>query len=75
MQNRILFLLADGFEESEMVLPFDILTRGGVKVSLASIHEDPYVEGAHGLTIKADALLAEVDWKLFSVVVFPASRR
>ena len=75
MQNRILFLLADGFEESEMVLPFDILTRGGVKVSLASIHEDPFVEGAHGLTIKADALLSEVDLKLFSGVFLPGGGR
>ena len=75
MSNHILFLLADGFDETECVAPYDILIRGGVKVSLASIHEDPYVEGAHGLTVKADALLSEIDPSLYSGIFLPGGGR
>ena len=71
MQNHFLFLLADGFEETEMVVPFDILLRGGVKVSLASIRKELYVKGAHGLLVKADVLLSDVDISLFSGVFLP----
>ena len=75
MSNHILFLLADGFEETECVAPYDILIRGGVKVSLASIHTDPFVEGAHGLTIRADALLSELDPSLYSGIFLPGGGR
>ena len=71
MQNHFLFLLADGFEETEMVVPFDILLRGGVKVSLASIRKELNVKGAHGLLVKADVLLSDVDISLFSGVFLP----
>ena len=71
MQNHFLFLLADGFEETEMVVPFDILLRGGVKVSLASVRKELNVKGAHGLQVKADVLLSDVDISLFSGVFLP----
>jgi DJ-1 family protein len=75
MKNRILFLLADGFEEMEAVIPFDILSRGGISATLASIHEDAFVEGAHGLSVRADALLSELSPSDFDGVFIPGGSR
>lgn len=58
--HKILFLMADGFEEIEFTAVFDILIRGGVKVTLAGIYNDARVIGAHGLSIRADAALSEL---------------
>lgn len=75
MANHILFLMADGFEESEVVVPFDILLRGQVQASLASISGKLLVSGAHGLNVIADMLLSEVDTSLFSGIFVPGGSR
>ena len=75
MKNRILFVLADGFEETECVVPFDILSRGDVQVTFAGIHDDVSVEGAHGLTVKADILLSEAELSDFDGVFLPGGSR
>ncbi len=75
MKNRILFVLANGFEETECVVPFDILSRGDVQVTLAGIHDDVFVEGAHGLTVKADILLSEAELSEFDGVFLPGGSR
>ncbi len=69
--NHLLFLMADGFEETEVVAPLDILRRGEVKVTLASIHENTRVEGGHGLVVETDILLSEADVHSFQGVFLP----
>lgn len=73
--NRMLVLLADGFEETELVAPVDIWIRGGVKVTLASIDEDATVEGGHHLVLNADAGLSEVNLKEYNAVFLPGGSR
>ncbi len=75
MKNRILFVLANGFEETECVVPFDILSRGGVQVTFASVHDDVSVEGAHGLTLAADILLSQAELSEFDGVFLPGGSR
>ena len=50
----IYLLLADGFEETEALVPLDILRRGGLSVKTLGI-TGRTVTGAHGVTIEADA--------------------
>lgn len=57
---NVLFLMANGFEETEFVTPFDYWQRGGLNVTLASISDSLDVVGAHGLAIKANVLLKDV---------------
>lgn len=57
---NVLFLMANGFEETEFVTPFDYWQRGGVNVTLASISDSLNVVGAHSLAIKANVLLKDV---------------
>ena len=46
--------LADGFEETEALVPVDILRRGGVDVKTVSVNGGLTVTGAHGITVTAD---------------------
>ena len=53
--------LADGFEETEAILPVDILRRGGVEVQTCSIVPGKRtVTGSHGIPVTADLTLAEL---------------
>lgn len=56
----VCILLGTGFEESEAVVPADLLRRAGVEVVLTAL-EGAEVTGSHGVTVKADAALADVD--------------
>lgn len=51
--KKILVLLANGFEESEMIVPVDVLRRSQFKVDLMSIG-DLEVTSSHGLKVIAD---------------------
>jgi 4-methyl-5(b-hydroxyethyl)-thiazole monophosphate biosynthesis len=57
----ILVLVAEGFEEVELVTPVDIWRRAGEKVVLASINGERLVKGAHGIVIESDDLLRNID--------------
>lgn len=54
--KTVYFLLADGFEEVEALLPIDILLRGGICVKKLSVTGNLAVTGSHGITVMADAL-------------------
>lgn len=70
--KKALVLLADGFEDIEAVTVVDVLRRGGVETTTASIHERHDVRSAHGIVMKADALYADVaDGEAWDVVILP----
>ena len=62
MPKTVVFL-AEGFEEIEAVTPIDYLRRAGVEVVTAAIPVDGKVDllvnGAHGISIKADMTFDE----------------
>lgn len=68
---QILFLMANGFEETEFVTPFDYFQRAKLNVTLASINESIAVAGAHGLKIVADTLLKDLSLNNFDAIVLP----
>ena len=47
-------LLCNGFEEVEALTTVDILKRAGVEVAMIAPYGEEYVEGSHGITVKAD---------------------
>lgn len=65
-----LVLLTDGFEEIEAVTIIDVLRRGGVAVTTASLGEER-VTGSHQITLEADQLLASVAVESFDALVLP----
>jgi 4-methyl-5(b-hydroxyethyl)-thiazole monophosphate biosynthesis len=67
----IYLLLADGFEESEAVVPADLLMRAGADVKMVSISESIFVKGAHDITLRADILIDDVSKEQMSCLVLP----
>ncbi len=62
--------MAPGFEEMEFTAPVDILRRLGVKVITAGV-KGMEVEGAHGITMRADVELSEVQTADYDGIVLP----
>ena len=68
---KALVPLANGFEEIEATTIVDVLRRGGVQVVTASVHDTPDIKGAHGMTVRADALLSDVAGEEYDAIVLP----
>lgn len=68
---KILFVLAEGFEEMEAVITIDMLRRGGVEVVSASTGEMQSVLGSRGIEIFADAFWDDVENEDFDGIVIP----
>lgn len=71
MTKKVAVLLADGFEEIELVAPVDILRRAGVEVTLISVGKTVEVKGGHGLVVVADALLDDTNVDLADMLLLP----
>lgn len=71
----VIFLLANGFEETELITPVDILRRAGANVELVSVEESIYVEGSHGIKIEADNYASKVNLDDIEAVVLPGGLR
>lgn len=59
MKQRVLCLLVDGVEETELVTPVNLMRRGGIEVVLATLHGS-VVTGRGGIRIVADVSLDEL---------------
>lgn len=70
-----LVILADGCEEIEAVTIVDVLRRGGVVVTTASLSGDLRVAGAHNVAIGADAPFAPETASDYDAVVLPGGMR
>jgi 4-methyl-5(b-hydroxyethyl)-thiazole monophosphate biosynthesis len=72
---RVLVPLAAGFEELEAVTILDVLRRGGVEVTSASLTDSLPVKGSRGITLAADATLDSLDLAAFDALVLPGGGR
>jgi len=67
--EKLLFILAEGFEEIEALLPVDFLRRLNFEVSLAAIVAAE-VAGAHGVIVKTEKILKDISFD-FDALVLP----
>lgn len=67
----ILIPIATGFEEIEAVSLIDVLRRAGIKVIVASVNGRDEVQGANGITIKADRALDGVTSNDIDMILLP----
>ncbi len=68
--KKIIVLFANGTEEIEGLTPIDVLRRAGVECRLVSV-SGLYPVGSHGITVKADAVIDDVDLKDYDGVIIP----
>lgn len=69
--KRVLCLLADGVEETELVAPVDVLRRAGAEVVLASMTGQREITGKHDMVLVADSLIEDVDPAGFDLLFLP----
>lgn len=69
--TKVLIPLATGFEEIEAITIVDVLRRGGVDIVTAAIGDSLSVDGLHGMTLKADALFANVKDDEYAAIILP----
>jgi len=68
--KRICVLLAEGFEEIEAVTLVDVLRRASLEVVTCSL-SGIEVEGAHGITVKADSTVDRALGENWHMVLLP----
>lgn len=71
--DKVLVLLAPGFEEIEAVTIIDILRRAEIEVTVAALNAD-LVTGSHKITIKPDVYYHDVDESLYTLLVLPGGQ-
>ena len=69
--KEVYAFLADGLEEVECLAAADVMIRAGLKVTLVSITGRQEVTGAHGFTIRTDALFEEVKPEQAALLFLP----
>jgi protein deglycase len=67
----VLVILADGFEEIEVVTPVDILRRAGADVRTAALADGMHVTGRNGITLHSDSTLSAIGESSFDCLLLP----
>jgi len=70
-EQSVLVVITDGTEELEAVAPIDILRRGGLAVTVASLTDHRKARGANGLLIEADCTLSDAVDEVYDCVMIP----
>lgn len=70
MKKRVLCVMADGFEETELVTPVNLLRRAGVDVVLASWEDGPRTSRG-GLRMLPDAAMDDIAAEDFDLLLIP----
>ena len=66
----VAILLGEGFEESEALVPADLLRRAGIVTALVGV-DGSVVTGSHGIAVQADLALEQVDPDELDMLVLP----
>lgn len=71
MKPRVLCLLAEGFEELELVAPVDFLRRAGADVVLAVVGDSLECRGRNGMILRGDVFLDDTGTDAFDLLFIP----
>ena len=72
---KALIAIAHGSESLETITTANILRRGGVEVTLASIESTPNVLGTRDIRLVADALFSDAGRKDYDMIVLPGGEK
>ncbi len=67
---KALFISADRYEDSELLVPYYRFLEEGIKVDIASMKKEP-IKGKHGYEVEVTKTLAEVRPDDYDVLVLP----
>lgn len=70
--SRVAFLLANGFEDSEMKVPYDEVIKAGHQADIIGLKKDETLEGKKGkASYTADKAISEVKAADYDAIVIP----
>ena len=69
--SKVLVPLAEGFEEIEAVSMIDIMRRGGLEVIVVALDDTMDVEGANGITVKAERSIVGLSADEIDMIALP----
>ncbi len=69
--KKIALLFAQGTEEIEALTPYDVLKRAGADCKIFAVQDELLVEGSHGIVVKADKLLSDLDMAEYDGIIVP----
>ncbi len=72
--SKALMLFADGFETVEALMTVDILRRGGVDVTMASIYDSLEVTSSQDIIIKTDSMLKHENIMEYDAIILPGGQ-
>jgi 4-methyl-5(b-hydroxyethyl)-thiazole monophosphate biosynthesis len=71
--DKVLIVLANGFEEVEALTVVDLLRRVDLKVTIAGL-ERKYVTGSHDITVQCDSYYQEIEEKKYDCLILPGGQ-
>lgn len=69
--KKAAILIADGFEESEALVPYDILCRGDISTDLISVSGKPQATGAHRVIVSDLAMMENYPFDAADALILP----
>jgi protease I len=70
---KALFLSADAYEDSELLVPYYRLLEEGIEVDIASMKKQP-IKGKHGYEVEVTKTLAEIKAEDYDILVLPGGK-
>lgn len=67
----VYLFLAEGFEEIEGLTVVDLLRRAEIAVATVSVTGSVRITGSHGITVEADGLFEDYDYREADMLVLP----
>ncbi len=71
MDSKVYIFLADGFEEMEALIPYDVLKRAGFEVELVSVKSKLEVVSTHGLIVTCDTDISKINQENATLLLLP----
>ena len=66
----VYMLLGTGFEETEAIVPLDLMRRAGIEVLTVGV-DGKIITGGHGIAVKADIEIGQMDLTDMDMIVLP----
>ncbi len=68
---KVALMMADGTEECEALIVYDLLTRADIKCKLISVQKKSAIVSAHNVAIICDTTIKEVNLDEYDAIVLP----
>lgn len=69
--DKLVLILAEGFEEVEALTPVDLLRRAKIVCETVSLASERLVPGSHGIPVLADRSWDDTDFDSYDGVILP----